>query len=88
MSASLQERILKVLTAVAPDIDPQQLVPDTNLRDQVDFDSMDTLNFAVGLKREFGIDVPDADFRELASIASCMKYLQARLPACAGQAPI
>ena len=81
MSASLQERILKVLTGVAPDIDPQQLAVDVNLRDQVDFDSMDTLNFAVGLKREFGIDVPDADFRELASIAGCMKYLQARLPA-------
>lgn len=80
MSASLQERILRVLTEVAPDIDPQQLAPGVNLRDQTDFDSMDTLNFAVGLKREFGIDVPDGDLRELASIESCMKYLQARLP--------
>ena len=41
---------------------------------------MDTLNFAVGLKGEFGIEVPDAHLRELASIASCVKYLQARLP--------
>jgi acyl carrier protein len=80
VNPSLQERILKVLTGVAPDIDPQHLAPDINLRDQVDFDSMDTLNFAVGLKREFGIDVPDADLRELASIDSCMKYLQTRLP--------
>jgi len=80
MNASLQERILNVLTAVAPDIDAQQLAPDIALRDQVDFDSMDTLNFAIGLKREFGIEVPDAHLRELASIASCVKYLQARLP--------
>ena len=86
MNASLQDRILKVLTGVAPDIDPRQLAPDINLRDQVDFDSMDTLNFAVGLKREFGIDVPDAHLPELASISSCMKYLQARLAA--GEAPV
>ena len=83
MSASLQERVLKVLTEVAPDIDPQQLAPDISLRDQTDFDSMDTLNFAVGLKREFGVDVPDADFRELASVERCVKYLQTRLPASA-----
>jgi acyl carrier protein len=42
---------------------------------------MDTLNFAVGLKREFGIDVPDTDFRELASVDRCVNYLQDRLAA-------
>lgn len=78
MNATLQQRIIAVLTAVAPDIDPAQLDVDVDLRDQVDFDSMDTLNFATGLKREFGIDVPDADFRELASVARCVAYLQAR----------
>jgi len=81
MTATLQERILKVLSQVAPDIDPQQLRPDVNLRDQFDFDSMDTLNFAIGLKLELGVDIPDADFRELASVARCVKYLQSRIAA-------
>ena len=81
MNAPLQQRVLAVLTAVAPDIDPATLAPDVDLREQVDFDSMDTLNFATGLKREFGIDVPDADFREIASVARCVRYLQAHLPA-------
>lgn len=81
MSQSLQQRVIAVLTAVAPDIDAATLAPDIDLRDQIDFDSMDTLNFAAGLKREFGIDVPDADFRELASVARCVDYLRPRLPA-------
>jgi len=81
MTATLQERILKVLSQVAPDIDPQQLRPDVNLRDQFDFDSMDTLNFAIGLKLELGVDIPDADFRELASVARCVKYLQSKIGA-------
>jgi acyl carrier protein len=81
MSPSLRERVLKVLVQIAPDIDAGQLATGVNIRDQTDFDSMDTLNFAVGLKREFGIDVPDADFRELASVDRCVNYLQDRLAA-------
>ena len=81
MSATLQDRIVAVLTAIAPDVDPAQLQPDVELRDQIDFDSMDTLNFASGLKREFGIDVPDADIRELGSVARCTKYVQSHLAA-------
>ncbi len=81
MSETLQERIVAVLTGIAPDMDPAQLEPDVELRDQIDFDSMDTLNFAAGLKREFGIDVPDTDIRELGSLARCVKYVQSHLPA-------
>jgi acyl carrier protein len=68
-----------VLVGVAPDVDPAAVAIDVNLRDQFDFDSMDTLHFAVGLKRELGVDIPDTDFRELASIGRCLKYLEKRL---------
>ena len=85
MTASLQERVLKVLTEVAPDIDPRQLKTNLNLRDQFDFDSMDTLNLAIGLKRDLGIDIPDADFRELASVERCVKYLQNRIAGTTGK---
>ena len=81
MNASLSERVLEVLLGVAPDIDPQTLVPSASLRDQYDFDSMDTLQLAIGLKREFGIDVPDSDFRELGTLERCVKYLEGRLGA-------
>ncbi len=40
---------------------------------------MDTLHFAIALKKELGIDVPDADFRELASVDRCVQYLQRRM---------
>jgi acyl carrier protein len=79
MNASLRERVLKVLTGIAPDIDPSQLDPDVEFRDQTDFDSMDMLNFAAGLQREFGIAMSDVDLRDLASLARCQRYLEARL---------
>jgi acyl carrier protein len=79
MSEALVDRVLKVLASVAPDIEPGAVAIDVNLRDQFDFDSMDTLHFAIGLKRELGVDIPDTDFRELASIGRCVKYLQKHL---------
>jgi len=79
MSDSVQKRVVALLIEVAPDIDPQQLLPDVELRDQIDFDSMDTLNFAAAIKREFGVDVPDTDFRELVSVTRCTQYLRTRM---------
>ena len=81
MNESLKERVIGILIGVAPDIDASQLVTSLALRDQVDFDSMDTLHFAIALKKELGIDVPDADFRELASVDRCVQYLQRRMQA-------
>jgi acyl carrier protein len=78
---ALRERVLRVLRDVAPDIDPAELAPDVDIRRQYDFDSMDTLNFAIGLKRAFGVDIPDADFRELASLDRCLAYLAPRIGA-------
>jgi hypothetical protein len=39
---------------------------------------MDFLNFAVGLHRELGIDVPEADYAQLRSIEACVLYLTPR----------
>jgi acyl carrier protein len=79
VNTAIAQRVLKVLAGVITDMDVASLAPDINLRDQTDFDSMDTLRFAIGLKQEFGIDIPDADFPQLASIGKCIAYLQRAL---------
>ena len=73
---NVSERLLALLTDVAPDIDPASVVPDRLLRDQFDFDSMDTLHFATAVSREFGIDVAEADYAELASLAKASAYVE------------
>ena len=77
----IAERMLVLLTGVAPDIDPSSVMPDRNLRDQFDFDSMDTLHFATAISREFGIDVSDTEYAQLASLAGACNYVQRKLSA-------
>ncbi len=72
---SLRTTVLQALTAVAPDVDPAVLDPGLPFRDQFDFDSMDHLNFVIGLHRALGVDVPETDYPQLASLDGCVRYL-------------
>lgn len=80
----LRTRILGLLTDVAPDVDAASVEAATDFRDQFDFDSMDQLNFAIALHRAFGIEIPEADYPQLASLDKCLAYVTARLPDGAG----
>jgi acyl carrier protein len=75
----LARRVLELLTAIAPDVEADSVIPGIVFRDQFDFDSMDTLNFAIALHREFGVDVPETDYARLASLDACVAYLAERL---------
>ena len=70
--------ILSVLASVAPELEPELLVPDRPLRRQVDLDSMDWLNFLVGLHQTFGVDIPEADYARLVTLDDIERYLVAR----------
>lgn len=76
---ALLRMVLDALDDVAPDIDPPALDPARPVRDQVDFDSMDFLNYVTALHDALGIDVPEADYPKLASIAGAVDYLEATL---------
>lgn len=38
---------------------------------------VDTLNFAIGLHKQFGIEVPETQYRELASLAKTVAFVTA-----------
>ena len=75
----LAARIMALVTGIAPDVDPATVIPGIDFRDQFDFDSMDTLNFAIELHREFGVEVPEAEYSRLASLDKCVAYLADRV---------
>ena len=76
----LSQRVLALLTEVAPDVDAASVIPGVAFRDQFDFDSMDTLNFAIALHRDLGVEVPEADYGQLSSLDRCVAYLAGRVP--------
>lgn len=76
--AQLREAVLQALFSVAPEAEGEPLDPSANLRDQLDIDSMDFLNFLVAVKDAVGVEVPEADYAQVASLDDCVRYLAAR----------
>ena len=75
----LRAAVFKTLRRIAPEIDPQALVVDRPLRDQVDLDSMDWLNFLVGLHEALKVEIPESDYRKLYTLNDLLGYLRERL---------
>lgn len=66
-----------VLSQIAPEADLQALDTDVELQEQLDIDSMDFLNFVIGLNEATGVDIPERDYPRLATLDGCVEYLRA-----------
>ena len=78
MTDDLRATIVRVLGDVAPEADLASLEPDVAFREQLDLDSMDLLNFVVGLHGALGVEIPEADYPKLTTLDACVEYLDAR----------
>lgn len=68
--------IVNILADIAPDEDVSSIRDTESLRDQIDLDSMDFLDIVMELRKRFNIEVPEKDYEHLATMASCITYLQ------------
>ncbi len=75
----IRGKVLNVLATVVPELEPGTLRADRAIRDELDVDSMDLLNFVIGLSKEFKVDIPVADYRRIATVDQLVTYLAERV---------
>ncbi|MGM0384967.1 MAG: acyl carrier protein [Actinomycetota bacterium] len=80
-SNELRATVVATLQNVAPEVEGDDLRDTRPLRDQVDLDSLDWLTFLIGLHDAVGVDIPEADYASLVTLADVLDYLRERLPA-------
>lgn len=73
----LKSAVLAALARIAPEADFASLRADAPLRDQLDIDSMDFMNFVVLLHETLGVDVPEAEYAKVATLDGCVAWLAA-----------
>ncbi len=73
--------VLGALASVAPEADLGKLDPSTDVRDQLDIDSVDFLNVLVAIHNAVGVDIPEADYPKLSSVDACVAYLASKMGA-------
>lgn len=74
----IRDVIFDGLGAIAPEVDPAMIAPERPLREQIDIDSFDFLNFVIRLHETLGIDIPEKDYAELLTLNSAVEYLMRR----------
>ncbi len=70
-----RQMIKDVLREVAPDADPDALPEDADIRDSLELDSLDFLNFVEALSKQSGRRIDEDDYPHLATLASGAEFL-------------
>ncbi len=77
--ADIRTVVQEELSNIAPEMDLQALDPRADLREALDIDSMDLLNFVIAGHRRLAVDIPELDYPKLITFDGAMAYLKAKL---------
>ena len=71
----IKQIIFQLLKKIAPDTEPSQLKPDENIRETLNIDSFDSLQFLVALNEKIGIEIPEQDYGKVSTLNTLIQYL-------------
>ncbi len=77
--ADIRTVLQQELGNIAPEMDLNSLDPAADLREALDIDSMDFLNFVIAVHRRLSVDIPELDYPKLITFDGAMAYLKAKL---------
>ena len=75
----IAKSIVTIINDILPEGDCSNVDPDKKLRDQLELDSMDFLDIVMELRKKYAIEVPESDYPQLATLNSCINYLEPKM---------
>lgn len=72
----IKEIFFQLLKKIAPDTEPSALLPDENIRETLNIDSFDSLQFIVALNEKTGIEIPEEDYGKIATLQALIAYIK------------
>jgi acyl carrier protein len=73
----IRKVVQEELNNIAPEVDLASVDPAADLREAIDIDSMDFLNFITAIHHRLGIDIPEIDYPKLVTLNGAVSYLTA-----------
>jgi acyl carrier protein len=82
--SDIQKVVQEELNNIAPEVDLAGIDPAADLREALDIDSMDFLNFITAIHHRLGIDIPEIDYPKLVTLNGAVEYLTTHLKSVKG----
>jgi acyl carrier protein len=79
--AELREVVTRALHRIAPEADLVSIPGNADLREEIDLDSMDLLNFFVALHEQLQVDIPEREYGRMTTLDGCVQTLKEKLAA-------
>jgi len=76
---AIRRAVLDALRSVAPETDPETLRGDEPIQDQLEIDSMDFLNWVIAVNQLTGVEIPERDYRRMATLDGAVEYIASSL---------
>lgn len=64
---------------IAPEVDFATVDPAADLREAIDIDSMDFLNFVTAIHHRLGVDIPEVDYPKLVTLDGAVAFIKSKL---------
>lgn len=71
----ITQTIFQLLKKIAPDTEPSTLKPDDDIRETLNIDSFDSLQFLVSLDEKLGIEIPEKDYGKTTTLRNLVSYI-------------
>ena len=59
-------------------IDPEKILPETRLVDDLKTDSLDIVELIMDLEQEFDMEIPDEDLPKIQGVDDIIRYIEAK----------
>lgn len=75
----IRQIIFQLLKKIAPETEPSTLLDDENIREALNIDSFDSLQFLVSLDEKLGIEIPEQDYGKTNTLKNLVEYIMSRM---------
>jgi acyl carrier protein len=75
----ITQTIFQLLKKIAPETEPSALLPEENIREALNIDSFDSLQFLVSLDEKLGIEIPEEDYGKTTTLKNLVEYIMSRM---------
>lgn len=74
----MQEKLEKIRSIICEfvNIDPASVTLETNIRSDLGLNSLELVNLAVEIEEEFGVEIPDREAMNLATVEDAIRIIE------------
>jgi acyl carrier protein len=82
MNQEIFEKVKKIV-AEQLEVDPNDVTPEANFANDLNADSLDTVELVMALEEEFDIEIPDEAAEQIATVQAAVDYISNKVEAAA-----